>query len=202
LLLAGNYHPDYKDASGSVSRRMAIFKYDQVPAYLDTEMPSKIKLEAPSVFLRLIKAYRTMTDAPANRGRSFYTRGRSKGLACKLLQESSFEFEAESNKSVDFVRNGSSSVVFEEVDKSVYTKVSAIAEQFRAVYPNETFDKCALEAAGYKIVKPNVCRHPGCSAVPSTKKTCRGHYSAMSRKTGPPHVRGLKMVRVPARVLP
>jgi hypothetical protein len=91
---------------------------------------------------------------------------------------------------------------FEEAGKDVYTKVSDIAEAFASSHPGKTFDKCALELAGYKIVKPNICRHPGCSVVPSTKKTCGEHYFAANRKKGPAHVRGWKMVRVPVRVLP
>jgi phage/plasmid-associated DNA primase len=42
ILGAGNYLPDYKDNSGSISRRMVVFKYDKLVAEPDTQLKEKI----------------------------------------------------------------------------------------------------------------------------------------------------------------
>ncbi len=58
--LSGNVLPDWKDHSGSISRRMLIFRFQQKITEHDMLLGSRIKTELPRFIVKANKAYRDM----------------------------------------------------------------------------------------------------------------------------------------------
>jgi hypothetical protein len=56
--LAGNVLPDWTDHSGSIARRLIIFRFDQRIDDYDTGLADKIKEELPAFIIKINKSYR------------------------------------------------------------------------------------------------------------------------------------------------
>lgn len=63
IMMAGNYLPNYDDKSGSISRRLAIFKFEKEITVKDTKLESNIiKYELSNILIKCIKAYNMMLE--------------------------------------------------------------------------------------------------------------------------------------------
>lgn len=58
--LSGNVLPDWKDHSGSIARRMLIFRFDQKITATDMKLKDRIQQELPKFIVKSNKAYREM----------------------------------------------------------------------------------------------------------------------------------------------
>ena len=63
LFMGGNHYPNYKDKAGSVSRRLASFKFETEIKNKDTKLEQRIiNNELPSILIKCIKAYFNMIE--------------------------------------------------------------------------------------------------------------------------------------------
>lgn len=60
LMLSGNVLPDYKDNSGSFSRRLLIIHYSKPVSAVDPTIPERLKAEAGAAIIKCNRAYRNM----------------------------------------------------------------------------------------------------------------------------------------------
>lgn len=63
MFLCSNVHLSYADSQGSISRRLAIFKFDKYVAHKDITLEMKIiDHEIPAILAKCLRAYGTMVD--------------------------------------------------------------------------------------------------------------------------------------------
>lgn len=64
MFLCSNVHLSYADSQGSISRRLAIFKFDKYVAHKDVTLEARIsESELPAILAKCLRAYGAMVDA-------------------------------------------------------------------------------------------------------------------------------------------
>ena len=98
---AGNYLPDYKDASGSISRRLAVFMFVNLVPDKNTLLDQAvIDSELVTVMVRCIYSYRSACARLS--GKEFWSHVAPRGM---IEQQESVK--EETNNLANFIQNGS-----------------------------------------------------------------------------------------------
>ena len=179
LVFAANYLPDYNDNSGSVSRRLVVFLFNQLIESRNTMLKHDIiKHELVTVIVRCITAYRRLVAQKPTA--DFWTK-----IAPRALQEIQSETKAETNPLANFLRNGDSYYQIIRDD----TGITALSDLEKA-YSNHMrichkvgkaklgSDYHPIRSEGYKIECVHLCKecHHKCS-----KAVCGSHYNKANR---------------------
>jgi hypothetical protein len=175
LFWCGNNLPDYRDNAGSVSRRLATFKFEQVVQNRDTSMAGKIERdELLDVLLRCLKKYHAL--------RTKYPGGDFWKFAPRALLDSRNEAQEETNYLANFVANGDDyyDCVFQEgAQTTLIVLKKAFQNHMRINHDGVSVkwsgDYHALRARGFIVEKDNVCKFTGC-AGPPRKAVCGDHF--------------------------
>jgi hypothetical protein len=192
LIGAGNFLPDYKDSSGSISRRLAVFPFVNLVAEKNTLLKHDvIENELVTVMLRCIFSYRQACDRFA--GKEFWTR-----VAPRDLLHSQESVKEETNYLANFLQNGSPfyQIVHEDGAVTPYEELEkAFSNHLRIDHKIERekigSDHFPIKNAGFIIHRTNLCKT--CNRQHS-KESCGSHYDSRNRyrKTV---VLGMKIVR-------
>lgn len=179
IVFAANYLPDYNDNSGSVSRRLVVFLFNQLIESRNTMLKEEIiQNELVTVIVRCITAYRRIAAQRASV--DFWNK-----IAPSALREIQTETKAETNPLANFLRNGDNFYQVVKHDTSV-TPLSELEKAFsnhmRYTHKVEKAklgsDYHPLRNEGYKIESIHLCKecHQKCN-----KETCGSHYNKANR---------------------
>jgi hypothetical protein len=168
IIAAGNLNYNYKDTSGSISRRVVMFPFMNLVETRNTEMvPTIVRTELVYVMLRCIAEYRRV--AKEHRGRDFW-----KVVAADRLRETQLE-QADTNPLSAFLVNGDNyyQVLFEEGALTPLSELNAAFSNHMKF--THKIDKAKIggehypiKAAGYLMKKGSICKH------------CHGHHSVVT----------------------
>jgi hypothetical protein len=179
IVFAANYLPDYSDHSGSVSRRLVVFLFNQLIESRNTMLKEEIiQKELVTVIVRCITAYRRITAQKASV--DFWNK-----IAPSALREIQAETKAETNPLANFLRNGDNFYQVVKHDASV-TPLSELEKAFsNHMRINHKVEKAKLGSdyhplrnEGYKIECIHLCKE--CHQK-SNKATCGSHYNKANR---------------------
>jgi hypothetical protein len=178
LIMAGNVYPDYVDKSGSITRRIAMFLFENLVTKSDPRIKDKmVKDELIAVMLRCITKYRNMADTAG--GVDFWD------WAPPGLKENKKTLSLASDPLAEFLANGDDLYQILHSPGHVTTLVAfkmAFSKHMEKVH-NEKGAKLgtdyhAIVAAGFIKSKQNMCKV--CYGI-STKAACGDHYDGNNR---------------------
>jgi hypothetical protein len=176
---AGNNRPNYRDNSGSASRRLAMFPFEKLVKRRDTMLVPKILSgELVAVMLRCLRAYKDLCARQI--GRDFWS------FAPQRMCEQKDTSAEETNHFTNFVANGDDyyQCIFDEGSVTPLIALKkAFANHLKFNHPEANVawnsDYHALRARGYVVERLNVCKLCGKHA---TKATCGEHFDVRNRK--------------------
>ena len=179
LVFAGNYLPDYNDNSGSISRRLTVFAFNELVKERNTRLKDEIVAqELVPVIIRCLAAYRqTVAEKPS--GDFWLT------VAPPALRELQNDVKTETNPLTNFLTNGDDYYQILSAEGSV-TPLSDLEKAFcnhMRIHHKQDKAKLGLDyhpikTAGYKVECVHLCKecHQKCS-----KAVCGSHYNAANR---------------------
>jgi hypothetical protein len=181
MIFAGNNYPDYKDNSGSISRRFVVFPFDKhIATGRDTKLKEKIvDQELVPVMLRCIVQYRRSCDR--FQGKDFWT-----DIAPESMKEAQNDTKTETNSLTNFIVNGDDyyQVIYkkdavttlDELEKAYSNHMRIHHKNDRAKIGSDYFP---IKDAGFKVERLNICKE--CQKIAS-KEGCVGHYDAINNR--------------------
>jgi hypothetical protein len=179
LVFAGNYLPDYNDNSGSISRRLTVFAFDELVKSRNTKLKVEItENELVPIMIRCIAAYRkTVAENPSG---DFWST-----VAPSALREVQNEVKTETNPLTNFLVNGDDyyQVLFMQGSVTTLRELeNAFCNHMRIHHKQDKAklgtDYHPIKAAGFTVEKIHLCKN--CNE-PCTKQNCGDHYNAANR---------------------
>lgn len=173
LLGAGNVNFNYKDASGSISRRVVTFPFLNLVEARNTQLVHMIvRDELVSVLIRCLLRYRAA--AKEHKGRDFW-----QCVAAESLKDTQVE-QADSNPLGAFLRHGDDfyQIIFKEGSVTPMTMLNkAFSNHMKFTHQIDKArigsDHYPIKAAGYLIQKKTLCK--SCHGAHSPAN-CGGHF--------------------------
>jgi hypothetical protein len=187
----GNGLPDYTNNAGSVSRRLATFKFVRVVKNVDTAMAGKLEAnELVAVMIRCLHKYHMLREKYSGAG--FWR------FAPQAMVDARQEAQESTNHLANFIANGDDfyDCVFEKgALTSLSTLRTAFANHLR--FNRKSFkwtsDFHVLRVRGFLVKKVNVCKV--CAATPATGRACGEHYHQGKNRKQVLYVHNLRMSR-------
>ena len=179
LVFAGNYLPDYNDNSGSISRRLTVFAFNELVKERNTRLKDEIVAqELVPVIIRCLAAYRqTVAEKPS--GDFWLT------VAPSALRELQNDVKTETNPLTNFLANGDDyyQILFAEGSVTPLSDLEkAYCNHMRIHHKQDKArlgsDYHPIKTAGYTIDKINLCKQ--CNMLCSVTN-CGDHYNAANR---------------------
>jgi hypothetical protein len=179
MLGAGNYLFDYKDSSGSISRRVVVFLFATLVNSRNTTLKSDIRnKELVTVMLRCLKSYRRTCSRYGSA--DFWTQ-----IAPQSLREVQMDVKEETNYLANFLANGDDYYQIQKVVGEI-TPLDALEKAYsnhmkikhKELKTKIGDDKFPIKAAGYTLERENLCK--SCHKKAS-KESCGDHYSDKNR---------------------
>ena len=180
LLLAANYHLDYKDESGAISRRLVIAHFKNLVVKRDTTLCDQIvKQELVVVMLRCLDRYRQLRE-------QIGTADPWKHFTPTLLKARD-EVQTNTSPLSSFLKDGDSyyQILFKEGHVTPLEDLNRAFSNFmKYTHAVEKVsgigtDYFHLKSAGYQVKSMKYCKE--CNKE-SSKPTCGDHYSKLNRK--------------------
>ena len=187
MFMCGNRYLSYSDDRGSISKRLAIFRFDKYVTNMDDSLRRKIiDTELAKIVVKSLKAYRTIIDRAGSRG--FWN----------TCPEYFLETRDEMNQCTDYIHmfltlGPDENAWRNKVMYFVYVKdKTLLLEKFKQKFMNYMRfrhphvkykwdqDLSAFKRLGYEIVYTKVCRACGNEA----HANCCVNYSHANRSTG------------------
>ena len=179
MIGAGNYLPDYKDSSGSISRRLAVFLFVNLVQDKNTLLDQAvIDSELVTVMLRCIFSYRSMCARVS--GKEFWSH-----VAPREMIEQQESVKEETNHLANFIQNGSpyyqishesgAITKWEDLEKA-YCNHMRIDHKIEKQRIGE--DHFPIKNAGFTIARDNLCKT--CHGR-HLKELCGEHYDSRNR---------------------
>ena len=186
MFMCGNRYLDYQDDKGSISKRLAIFKFDRLVTEMDDSLKHRIiSTELSKVVVKSLSAYRLLLQHAGNRGfwktcPEYFRDNRD-----ELNQTTDYihmfltlgpDENAWSNKVLFFVKVKNACMMLEDFKKKFLYYM-----RFR--HPNVRYkwdqDLSALKRLGYEITNTKICR----SCLQEAHKDCCSNYDHANRST-------------------
>jgi hypothetical protein len=178
LLGAGNHLPDYKDNSGSVSRRMAVFLFLELVQKKDTTLEKRIVAgELVTVLVRCLTRYRRYCD---DIGATEFWKAAPASM--RAVQD---QVKEATNHLANFLRNGDSHyqvlhnkgsvTTLQDLSKAYSNHMCFHHKIEKAVIGS---DHHPIKAAGFTVHQRKLCKI--CHQVAS-KAGCGEHYNSENR---------------------
>ena len=179
MLAAGNHFFDYKDNSGSISRRVVLFLFTELITTRNTTLKKEIiQSELPTIMLRCIVRYRLTCERYGSA--DFWNI-----IVPAALKKAQAEVKESTNHLANFLANGDDyyQILHEEGHLTPLVDLEkAYSNHMRIVHKEEKAkigdDKHPIKAAGYTIQRLHVCKT--CHQKAS-KETCGEHYKSDNR---------------------
>ena len=179
MIGAGNYLPDYKDSSGSISRRLAVFLFVNLVQDKNTLLDQAvIDSELVTVMLRCIYSYRSACARLT--GKEFWSH-----VAPRDIIETQESVKEETNHLANFIQNGSpyyqishesgAITKWEDLEKAYcnHMRIDHKIEKQRI-----GSDLFPIKNAGFTIARDNLCKT--CHGR-HLKEICGEHYDGRNR---------------------
>ena len=192
MIIAGNFLPNYKNKSGSFSKRMCVFMFSNIIPQYDTELKTKvIQNELAHITIRCIVKYREACT-------TFESKEFWRHVACQELKDQQIEVQQESSYLTMFLRHGNDYYQVLHDEKSVTSLQdlnSAFSNYMRFVHKitrsNIGTDYHPIKSMGFIIETINLCKtcNQKCS-----KAMCGSHYNAKNRYQRK-MIQGMRLVR-------
>ena len=184
MFLCSNVHLSYTDNQGSISRRLAIFKFDRYVPNKDITLETKIiEYEIPAVIAKCLRAYQLMLEEICSK--SFWD------VCPNYFHENTREMSEQTDYIYMFLTLPPGDNVYGDKDvyfmkqEGAYMLLSDFKNRFmnymRFKHPGVkhkwTSDYSSFNKLGYKVVHQNVCK--GCGSHALTE--CCTKYSVANR---------------------
>lgn len=181
MLAAGNFIMDYKDAAGSLSRRLAVFSFINLIEDRNTLLKRDvIKDELVNVMIRCIVSYRQCAER--NAGKGFWEH-----VAPAALKATKEDVKEQTNYLARFIKNGSTFYQIQFIKGSV-TKLEDLEKAFSNHMKFDMkiermtigADHHAIKAAGFTVKRTNICKI--CN-LEFRQDNCGDHYDRRNNCT-------------------
>ena len=172
MFMCGNHYLGYRDDKGSISRRLAIFKFDRHVERIDSSLKEQImQKELPKLVVKCLCAYRQLLEHTGNRG--FWE-------TCPEYFKDNIE---DMNQSTDYIYMFLTLPPGDNVygDKNVYFRrqrgSSMLLQDFKKRFMNYmrfrhpgtkyqwNSDYSSFNKLGYNVTRKNICKACGSTAV-------------------------------------
>lgn len=179
MLFAANELPNYKDNSGSISRRTVVFEFINLIKTRDTLLKTKIlKDEKVNILIRCLVRYMKLREEIG--GKDFWK------CMPDELQRVQADVKEASNPLAEFLANGSDyyQVLHKKGEITTLTALDTAYGawmKFSQQKPGEKIgnDRHPIKAAGFVLEQQNLCKV--CDQKLS-KTNCGGHYNPQNRR--------------------
>ena len=186
LFMCGNKYLNYNDDKGSISKRLAIFKFDKYVKEMDDSLKQTIiDTELARIVVKSLKAYRMLLEHTGNKGFWNTCPDYFKDTRSEMNESTDYihmfltlgpDENAWSNKVMYFVKIKNECMMLEDFKKKFMNYM-----RFR--HPNVKYkwdqDLSAFKRLGYEIVYTKVCR----SCLKEAHKECCENYDNANRST-------------------
>jgi REP element-mobilizing transposase RayT len=184
MFLCSNVHLSYADNQGSISRRLAIFKFDKYVARKDITLEARIiESELPAIVAKCLMAYRSMLQCIGNR--SFWD------VCPEYFHENTREMSEQTDHIYMFLTLPPGDNVYGDKDVYFMKQEGAmmLLQDFKNKFMNYmrfrhpgvkyrwTSDYSSFHKLGYRVVHQHVCK--GCGS--HAEAGCCNKYSAANR---------------------
>jgi hypothetical protein len=184
MFLCSNIHLSYADSQGSISRRLAIFKFDKYVAHKDITLEARIiKEELPAIIAKCLLAYQLIREKIGDK--SFWD------VCPDYFHENTREMSEQTDYLYMFLTLAPGDNIYG--DKSVYFMRQEGAVMLLQYFKNKfinymrfrhpgvkyrwTSDYSSFNRLGYKVVHQHVCK--GCGS--HAEAGCCANYSVANR---------------------
>ena len=186
LLMCGNKYLNYNDDKGSISKRLAIFKFDKYVKEMDDSLKQKIiDTELAKIVVKSLKAYRMLLEHTKNKGFWNTCPDYFKDTRSEMNESTDYIYmfltlgpdeNAWSNKVMYFVNIENECMMLEDFKKKFMNYM-----RFRHPHVKYKWDQdlSAFKRLGYEIVYTKVCR----SCLKEAHKQCCNNYNHANRST-------------------
>ena len=184
MIFCSNVHLSYADSQGSISRRLAIFKFDRHVAQKDITLETRIiQHELPAIIAKCLLAYKSVVE---------YVGSRSFWDACpEYFHENIREMSEQTDYVYMFLTLPPGGNVYRDNDVYFMKRegASMLLQDFKNKFMNYmrfrhpgvkykwTSDYSSFEKLGYKVVYQNICKGCGLRA----ESQCCSEYNVANR---------------------
>ena len=186
MIMCGNRYINYDSDRGSISKRLAIFKFDRMVIDMDDSLKQKIiDTELSKLVVKSLRAYRTVLKHTGTQGFWNTCPDYFRDTRDEMNQTTDYvhmfltlgpDENAWSNKIMYFINVKDACMMLEEFKRKFHNYM-----RFR--HPNVRYkwdqDLSAFKRLGYEIVYTKVCR----ACLNEAKKDCCVNYSNANRST-------------------
>lgn len=186
MFMCGNRYMNYQDDKGSISKRLAIFKFDKYVSNIDDSLKQNIiDTELCKILVKSLRAYRMLIEHAGSRGFWNTCSDYFKDTRDEMNQSTDYihmfltlgpDENAWSNKVMYFVKVKDHYMMLEDFKKKFLNYM-----RFR--HPNVKYkwnqDLSAFKRLGYEIVYTKVCRF----CLKESSKDCCENYDHANRST-------------------
>jgi hypothetical protein len=186
LFMCGNRYMSYQDDRGSISKRLAIFRFDRYVRNIDNSLKQKIiDNELSKIIVKSLKAYRMLIEHAGNKDFWSTCPEYFKDTRDEMNQSTDYLYmfltlgpcdNAWSNKVMYFIRVENQFMMLEEFKKK-------FSNYMRFRHPNVRYkwdnDLSAFKRLGYEIVYTKICK----SCLKEAHKDCCNNYDNANRST-------------------
>lgn len=180
--MCGNQYLGYKDDKGSISRRLAIFKFDKYVKKIDSSLKEQIvQKELPKLVIKCLYAYRQLLEHTGNKGFWDTCPEYFKDNIEDMNQSTDYVYmfltlppgdNVYGDKNVYFMRQQGSTMLLQEFK-------NRFMNYMRFRHPGEKYrwnsDYSSFHKLGYDVTRKNICKACGSAAVSSC---CTGYHPA------------------------
>ena len=186
MFMCGNRYMNYQDDKGSISKRLAIFRFDKYVVNMDDSLKQQIiGTELSKVIVKSLIAYRMLIQHAGSRGfwntcPDYFRDTRDEMNQCTdyihMFLTLGPDENAWSNKVMYFVKVKNHCMMLEDFKKKFFNYMRF---KHRNVRYNWDQDLSAFKRLGYEIVYTKVCR----SCLNEARKDCCNNYDNANRST-------------------
>ena len=187
MAVCGNFMPDYDDAQGCISRRLAVVRFETVVGLKDMTLAKRIQAtELSAILNKVLDAYfETVKEHGTQEFRRFCPEYMRQGKAAVRSNSNTLyrfltaeEDEYVGSESAVFVRRKEGSLVVYKEFETAYAKYMRDNHATLKRTSIKVDDECAYGQLGYVVRKVNVCKSCGKQSL----KGCCEAYSSENRK--------------------
>jgi hypothetical protein len=186
MFMCGNRYMNYQDDKGSISKRLAIFRFDKYVVNMDDSLKQQIiDTELSKVIVKSLIAYRMLIKHASSRGfwntcPDYFKDTRDEMNQCTdyihMFLTLGPDDNAWSNKVLYFVKVKDHCMMLEDFKRKFFNYMRF---KHRNVKYNWAQDLSAFKRLGYEIVYTKVCR----SCLKEARKDCCNNYDNANRST-------------------
>jgi hypothetical protein len=159
LMIFSNHFPDFTDDSGSISRRLVVFLFENLVKEADRDPKLKGKIVQHELARLLVKCATLYVESEVDRSKSFWE------IAPQILKSSKTQLRQATNHLADFLENGDDyyQVLYVEGEltplsdlENAYSNHMKFVKKVKDARLGTDFEP--IKSAGYKKVNLKICK--------------------------------------------